>query len=271
MVSEKTPNVPALERGMEILELVAKSKNGFTFSQLTRQLSFPKSSIHCLLVTFERLGYLQRMSSGRYVAGLNLAKMANAASHGILLRQKAAPLLADLTQRTGLTSHVAILEESEVVLVAKVEPSGTAPVATWVGKHIDCHCTSVGKSLLAWRAEDQVDAIVRQRRMLRHNENTICTVSRLKEELARIRQAGYALDDEEEEIGVRCVGAPVYGTSGEVEAAISISGSVEQISDSNLPRLASLVQEVAFELSLRLGWTPHPLVAGANQQSARVM
>src|SRR5215831_7016502 len=126
MASEKTPNVPALERGMEILELVAKSKNGFTFSQLTRQLDFPKSSIHCLLVTLERLGYLQRLSSGRYVAGLNLARLAAAASHGVLLRQKAGPLLGELTQRTGLTAHMAILEDNEAILIAKVEPTNTS-------------------------------------------------------------------------------------------------------------------------------------------------
>ena len=127
MASEKTPNVPALERGMGILELVAKSKNGFTFSQLTRQLSYPKSSIHCLLVTFERLGYLERIpTSGRYVAGLNLVRIANVASHGILLRQKAGPILCELTRRTGLTAHMAVLENNEAVLIAKVEPSGKA-------------------------------------------------------------------------------------------------------------------------------------------------
>jgi DNA-binding IclR family transcriptional regulator len=205
------------------------------------------------------------------VAGLNLARLAAAASHGVLLRQKAGPLLAELTQRTGLTAHMAILEENEAILIAKVEPTNTSPVATWVGKHIDCHCTSLGKALLAWRSEEQVAAVVRQRRMLRHNENTICTLARLKDELARTRRMGYALDDEEEEIGVRCIGAPVFGTSGDVEAAISISGSVEQISDVHLHRLASLVQEIASEMSLRLGWSPHPLVASGQASAARMM
>jgi DNA-binding IclR family transcriptional regulator len=166
---------------------------------------------------------------------------------------------------------MAILENNEAILIAKVEPTGTSPVATWVGKHIDCHCTSLGKALIAWRPEEQVAAIVKQRRMLRHNENTICTLTRLKEELARTRRAGYALDDEEEEIGVRCIGAPVFGTSDDVEAAISISGSVEQISDAHLSRLASLVQEIAFEMSLRLGWSPHPLVAAGQAHSAALM
>jgi DNA-binding IclR family transcriptional regulator len=255
MSADKTPTVPALERGLTILEVVAKSKNGYTFSQLAQQLDFPKSSIHSLLVTFERLGYLQRLeSSGRYVAGLNLVRIATVASHGITLRQKAGPLLCELTQRTGLTAHIAILENKEALLVAKVEPSGTVPVATWIGKRIDYHCTSLGKALIAWRREDEIDELVKERRMLRHNENTISSLTRLKQELMRTRQAGYAVDDEEEEIGFRCIGAPVLGVSGEVEAAVSVSGTVEQIRTEDVPHMGALVQEAAFEMSRRLGW-----------------
>ncbi len=258
MSAPRTPTVPALERGLAILEIVAKSKNGYTFSQLARQLDFPKSSIHALLVTFERLGYLQQLdTSGRYVAGLNLVRIATAASHGIMLRQKAGPFLCELTQRTGLTSHMAILEHNEALLVAKVEPSGTIPVATWVGKRIDYHCTSLGKVLIAWLGEAEIDKLVRERRMLRHNENTICTPARLKQELMRTRQAGYALDDEEEEIGMRCVGAPVIGISGNVEAAVSVSGTVLQIRLEDVTRLGTLVQEAAFDMSRRLGVSPH--------------
>jgi DNA-binding IclR family transcriptional regulator len=249
----KTPTVPALERGLAILELVAKSRNGLTFSQVSRRLDFPKSSIHCLLVTFERLGYLQRLeSSGRFVAGLNLMRIATVASHGITLRHKAGPLLAELAQRTGLTVHMAVLENSEALLIAKVEPSGTPPVATWVGKRIDYHCTSLGKALIAWLSEEEIRRLVKERHMLRHNENTISTLARLSDDLMRTRRVGYAIDDEEEEIGIRCVGAPVLGGSGKVEAAVSISGTTEQIRAEDLPRMGSLIQEAAFELSRRL-------------------
>ena len=174
--AQKTPTVPALERGLAVLELVAKSRNGLTFSQVSRHFDFPKSSIHCLMITLERLGYLQRLeSSGRFVAGLNLVRIASAASHGITLRQKAGPLLTDLAQRTGLTVHMAVLENSEALLIAKVEPSGTRPVATWVGKRIDYHCTSLGKALIAWLPDDEIRSLVREHHMLRHNENTMST------------------------------------------------------------------------------------------------
>jgi DNA-binding IclR family transcriptional regulator len=256
MTANKTPTVPALERGLAILELVARSRNGLTFSQVSRRLDFPKSSIHCLLISFERLGYLQRLeSSGRFVAGLNLMRIATVASHGITLRQKAGPLLSELAQRTGLTVHLAVLENNEALLIAKVEPSGTYPVATWVGKRIDYHCTSLGKALIAWMPDEEIHRLVKERHMLRHNENTISTLARLQADLARTCRAGYAIDDEEEEIGIRCVGAPVLGVTGKVEAAVSVSGTVDQILSEDLPRVGAIVQESAFEMSRRLGWT----------------
>jgi len=270
--AQKTPTVPALERGLAVLELVAKSRNGLTFSQVSRNFDFPKSSIHCLLVTLERLGYLQRLeSSGRFVAGLNLVRIATVASHGITLRQKAGPVLTDLAQRSGLTVHMAVLENNEALLIAKVEPSGSRPVATWVGKRIDYHCTSLGKALIAWLSDEEIRSLVRERQMLRHNENTISTLARLKENLMATRSAGYAVDDEEEEIGIRCVGAPVVGVSGKVEAAVSVSGTVEQIPADDIPRLGATLQEAASEMSRRLGWTPATGVVelGAAAQGAR--
>jgi len=134
-------------------------------------------------------------------------------------------------------------------------------VATWVGKRIDYHCTSLGKALIAWLPDDEIRSLVREHHMLRHNENTISTLAKLKENLMSTRSAGYALDDEEEEIGVRCVGAPVLGVSGKVEAAISVSGTVEQIRWEDIPRFGTMLQESTFELSRRLGWTPGAGVA----------
>ena len=83
-------------------------------------------------------------------------RIATVASHGITLRQKAGPLLTELAQRTGLTVHMAVMENNEALLIAKVEPSGTRPVATWVGKRIDYHCTSLGKALIAWMTDEEI-------------------------------------------------------------------------------------------------------------------
>jgi DNA-binding IclR family transcriptional regulator len=254
MAASKTPSVPALQRGLAILELVAHSKSGLTFSQLTRHFDFPKSSVHCLLVTFEREGFLQRDSTtGRYMSGLKLVSIANVALQGIVLRDKAAPLLRPLVAATGMTVHMAILDRDEVVVVAKVERPGGHRVATWVGKRVDPHCTSLGKCLIAYLSEQDLDRLIGQRGLLRHNENTIVSPSRLKEELAKIRALGYAMDDEEEEIGVRCIGAPVWDWDGRVIAAVSVAGPTTRINEETFDALVSDVRRTALAISQQLG------------------
>jgi DNA-binding IclR family transcriptional regulator len=255
MPASKTPSVPALERGLAILELIVRSRSGLTFSQLTRHFEFPKSSIHCLLLTLERQGYLARdEATGRYMSGQKLVSIANMAIDGIVLREKAAPLLRALMTKTGTTVHMAILDHDDVVLVAKVDRPGVNRVATWIGKRVDAHCTSLGKCLLAHLPEEDVDRLMRHHGLLRHNENTIVSPARLKRELARTRLLGYALDDEEEEIGVRCIGAPVLNWERSVVAAISIAGTTARINSETCDGLIEQVKHTALEISRQLGY-----------------
>lgn len=249
----KTPSVPALKRGLAILELVAQSRSGLTFSQISRNLAFPRSSIHCLLLTLERQGYVRRSNStGKYRCSMKLFRIADLALDRIMLREQAAPFLRELAQRTGMTVHMAILEHSEAALVAKLEWHGAPPVATWTGKRLGLHCTSLGKSLIAWLPEAEVERLTRESGMLRHNENTIASLPKLIQELARTRAQGYAVDDEEEELGVRCIGAPVFDPDGRVAAAVSISGTTELIHADNCTELAADVRHAAGQISIVL-------------------
>ena len=261
MAAIKTPLVPALDRGLTILEMVSKSRSGLTFSQLARSLDFPKSSIHSMLVTFERLGYLHRSeTTGRYACGIKLAEIANMAMDGTGMREKASPLLRDLSERTGLTVHLAILEGQEATLIAKAATIAGQHIATWTGKRLDLHCTSLGKCLIAYLEESQIDDIIRRRGLLRHNENTIRSARKLKEDLEATRTRGFALDDQEEEIGVRCVGAPIFNADGRVIAAVSLSATIEQMGPENQKELISALQHTAVAISGRLGWTGQPPV-----------
>lgn len=255
MRASKTPSVPALLRGLAILERIAKSKRGLTFAQITRQFDFPKSSVHCLLLTLEREGYLQRdHPTGRYMTGMKLVNLAGLALDGLVLREKATPMLRALVAETGMTAHMAILDRDEVAVVAKLERAGQHRVATWVGKRIDAHCTSLGKCLIAHLPDDEVDRLIGDRGLLRHNENTIVSPARLKEELAKTRLLGYAIDDEEEEIGVRCIGAPVRNWDGRVVAAVSVSGSTSRITVETFEEIADRVKQTALGISRQLGF-----------------
>jgi DNA-binding IclR family transcriptional regulator len=251
MAAVKTPSVPALERGLALLELIAKSRSGLTFSQLARMVDYPASSIHCLLITLERQGYLHRSeTSGRYMCGMKLVRIANVALDGIMLREKASPLLRDLCKRTGLTVHLAIRERNEAMLIAKVSSIEGQHIATWIGKRIDVHCTSMGKCLIAWLPEPELDELIRHHGLLRHNENTISSARKLKQELEKTRASGYAVDDQEEEIGIRCVGAPVFDSNGNVVAAVSVSGTIDQIDLENCRELIECIQQTGRAISI---------------------
>jgi DNA-binding IclR family transcriptional regulator len=248
----KTQSVPALERALLILEHLARSRHGVTLSQLTRKLQLPKSTCHALLLTLERCGYAVREEdTGRYRLGTRVYALANMALSGTSLRDQAAPFLYKLMQETGLTVHLAILEQGEAVLIDRIEPSGAPKVATWVGKRMGLHCTALGKALVAYLPEAEVNELVRRQGLLRHNENTIASMRRLRQACEAVQQSGYAIDDEEEEIGVRCIGAPVFNWKHEVVAAISVSGTTAQLD--NMPPLAGRVKETAMAISHHLG------------------
>jgi len=257
MRATKTPSVPALQRGLAILERIANSRRGLTFAQLARFFDFPKSSVHTLVLTLEREGYLQRDdATGRYMTGRKLVHIAGMTLDGLVVRERAAPLLRTLVADTGMTAHLAVLDRHEVTVVAKVDRPGVHRIATWVGKRMDVHCTSLGKCLVAHLPDEQVDRLINDRGLLRHNEHTIVSPERLKQELARTRAIGYAVDDEEEELGGRCVGAPVWDRDGRVVAAVSVAGGIDQINADTLATIAAQVMAAAMAISKELGYRP---------------
>jgi DNA-binding IclR family transcriptional regulator len=256
MPTLKTPSVPAVERTLAIFEILSQARLGLTLSELARRMQVPKSSLHCVLLTLERTSYVNRnRRTGRYLLALKLFGIANSALSGLKVREVAEPFLRALMEETQLTIHLAILERSEAVLVERVEPPGLIRLATWVGKRMDVHCTSVGKALAAGLTEEQLNRVIHERPLLRHNDNTIVSVTKLKKELARVKEMGYAVDDEEEEIGLRCIGVPIRDASGTAVAAISIGGTTGQITESNVGRLAERVKKAAAGIAeaLQLG------------------
>lgn len=255
MSASKTPSVPAVERALGILEMLAESRNGLTLSQLVEQSGLPKSSLHCLLLTLERCGYLHRNErTSRYMFGVKLFSLANTSLSGLRLREQAIPFLVSLMQQTRLTVHMGILEQYEAVLIAKYDPPGHYRLATWLGKRMEAHCTGLGKVLAAYMPEEDLDQLIQVRGFPRHNENTLITAKRFKEEMAKVRRQGFALDDEEDEIGLRCIGAPVFDETGAVAAAVSIAGTTYQINSENLSDLAFKLKSCALSISQTLGY-----------------
>ena len=260
MTDLKTPSVPALERALTILELLADSRSGLTLPEIAHRLELPKSSVHCLLVTLERHRYLHRREqTNRYLFGSKLFSLGNMALSNLELREVAAPRMRELAESTHLTVHLGILEKHEAVLIEKAEPPGVSKLATWLGKRMDVHCTGIGKALIAYLSEAELDRLVSEQGLPRHNDSTIVSLRKLKHQLAQVRRLGYSTDDEEDEIGFRCVGCPVFGSDGKVGAAVSISGSTSQVREDNSPGLVREIMGTARSISAALGYCTRPI------------
>ena len=251
--------MPALERALAILEMLANARAGLTLAEITRHLGLARSSAHYLLLTLERHGYLQRnRQTGRYMFGLKLFSLANTAMSGLSVREQAVPFLNALREKTRLTVNMAILEHNEVVIIEKVEPPSLFRLATWVGMRLPVHCTSMGKALLAYLPEAELDRLLKPG-LLHYNENTIVSSKRLKQHLAQIRRLGYAIDDEEATIGLRGIGAPILDLTGRAIASISVAGTTAEITPENLSSLAEKVKQTAVAISQQIGLDPKEL------------
>jgi DNA-binding IclR family transcriptional regulator len=251
----KEYSVPAIERALSVLQCLGHSRRGFSISEISRRLKIPKSSAHLILTTLERRGFLQKNTqTGKFHFGLQLVSLSRNALENLDLREEARPFLCDLMQESGLTVHMAVLERDEAVIIEKVEAPGLVRLASWIGRRLDVNCTGVGKVLIAFLPNDELDYLLRTKAFARHNSRTIISRSALRRELMLVKQAGYALDDEEDEPGVCCIGAPVFDENGNAVVAISVAGTTSQIGADRVPILARQVKRAARGISLRLGY-----------------
>ena len=179
-VEKPTGGVPALERALTVLESLAQSRKGYSASELSRRLNLPKSSVHLILRTLERRGYLQKQATGgRYRFGMKLMALGRAALDGVELRDEARPSLAALVATTGLTVHMGVLERSEIVIIERIESTSPVRVVSWIGRRMDLNATAVGKALIAYLPAHEFEAQVRPSQLPRHNDRTIATIAAL--------------------------------------------------------------------------------------------
>jgi len=255
-MTDSTSKSNSVDRALSILELVALRTDGMTNSEISRKLRIPKSSASYILRTLEQRGYLRRDShSQRYSIGLKIAGLAHGMREFSELRDAASPILERLVEKTRLTAHLAVLEKGQAVYIDRAEHPGFLKINTWVGRHLNVHATAVGKILLADRSSAEVQAILAAQGMEAKTPKTISHPAAYLEELALVRKQGFAEDNEENNLGVRCVAAPVLGAAGEVIAAIGLTGASSHVTDESVPQISRIVIEGALLVSRQLGFT----------------
>lgn len=246
--------VPAVDRAFDLLELMARTSRGFTLTDVTRKLGLPKSSAHYLINTLLTRGYLYRDNDGRhYIPGPGLSGFATIEAADSKLSLIAMPYLRELQAKLNLTAQFAVLKGAEGVVIAKVDSPADDGRGIWVGRHMDLHCTALGKALICHFSEEELERLFRYRGFARYTPNTICSMKDLAEELARTRERGYSVNDEEHTLGVLAVAAPVFNHIARVVASVSVRWSAAHpVSLGQMQRAASEITATAREISRHL-------------------
>jgi IclR family acetate operon transcriptional repressor len=243
-----TDGVQSLERAFQLLELMAEAGGEVALSRLAHDSGMPLSSIHRLVRTLVTRGYVRQLPSRRYVLGPRLIHLGETASR--TLGTWARPHLSRLVDAIGETANLAMLDGDRLVYAAQVPSRHSMRMFTEVGRRVHLHCTGVGKVLLAGLPEEEVRGVLARTGMPAQTPRTLIDPDMLLAQLHRVAAQGYAIDDGEQEAGVRCVAVPVPG--GAPAAAISVSGPEGRLAMDAVPHVVSLLQSAAAALAAEL-------------------
>lgn len=220
--------VQTIERVATIFDAMARSSQGISLKELSAEVDLPKGTTHRLLSSLAYFGYVrQTPESKNYHLGFKLVELGNRLLDHLDLRVQARPFLVNLCQRTKETVHLVVLDQHEALYVDNVVPDeqhGGLQLVSRVGQRVPAHCSSAGKVLLAQLSVRELVSLVKEKGIVKRTENTITDVDTLKAHLKVVRSQGYAVDEEENEQGIRSIGAPIFNHQNQVIAAVSISG-----------------------------------------------
>jgi IclR family acetate operon transcriptional repressor len=250
--------VQSLDRAFAILEAMADAGGVIGLSQLAADSGLPLATIHRLVRTLVDLGYVRQEPSRQYSLGPRLMRLADGSTKR--LGSLAQPHMQRVVQELGESVNLAVLDGEEIVYVAQVQPSQNfMRMFTEVGRRVKPHATAVGKAILATRPEEEVRELLKRTGMPRRTEHTLTTPKLLAADLERVRESGYALDNGEQELGVRCVAVAVPGAPRPM--ALSMSGPLTRMSDAMIDRAAPILHAAAEKIGAELGATAPSVTA----------
>jgi DNA-binding IclR family transcriptional regulator len=245
----------SLKRGLRILEVIATIGSSATLAEIARKTNLPRSTAHHLLRALVEFGYLSQDGDARsYALASKLFRLTRSPWTMEQLAEVAKTYLDDLSSRTGEGASLAVLRDGVVTVIAKREPEGPVRVVQEVGARRPIYCTAVGKSLAAWLPEQELEGILNRTVFGRMTDNTITSRVAFLRELARVRAAGFAVDNEEHIKGIRCLAAPIRDHSGEVRASLCVVGPKNHLPLRRLSQIRGVLAAVAGDLSARLGY-----------------
>lgn len=250
---EKPGTVQTLDRALKIIELLALHGEGFGVTEIGQRVGLHKSTVHRLLSHLVSQGYIEKDEARPvYTLGLKFIELASLRLNQVELKTEAGPYLRRLAATLGQPVHLAILDHLEAVYIEKIEPQAHLRMYSQIGKRIPLHCSALGKCLVADLGPEALVQLADRLTYERFTDRTHTAPAEFVAEVAQARSRGWAVDDEEHEPGIRCLGAPIRDFTGKTVAALSASGAA--LTADRDPEVSGLVIEAAEAVSRRLGW-----------------
>lgn len=253
-MTKSVSSVQSVERALNIIEILQDLPNGLGVTELSHRLEVSKSTAHRLLMSLYNKGFVQQdLQTEKYYLGLKFIELGQVVTDNLDIRKVASPYLRQLTEKTGETAHLAIMDKNEIVYIDKLESSATIRMFSNIGKRAPIHCTGIGKAIFAFLQDQQIEQIIKDTGLRKYTEKTRTTREEMLIEIQEIRLRGYSIDDEEHEMGIKCSAAPIFNHKNEVVAGISVAGPIMRVTEEKLEMMAQEVLKVSTEISRLLG------------------
>lgn len=237
-----------------VLKVFSEDEAEIGISSLAKRLGLAKSTVHRLAVTLASEGFLeQNPDNGRYRLGLSLFSLGALVRRRMDVSNEARPLLGQLRDKTQEAVHLAILAQTSIIYLYNLESSQAIGIRSYIGARKPAVCTAEGRVLLAYGAPEVTAAALKEG-LVERTPKTLTDPAAFKRALEEVRQSGYAVDDEESEVGMRGVAAPIRDISGKVVAAVGLAGPIQRLTKRDLRALATDVIATADAVSVRLGY-----------------
>jgi len=252
---KEVKRINSIVKTSAIIDLLAYSTEPLSLSAISGELGMIKTTVHGYLSTLVDVGYVaQEAETGRYFLGYKLFEIGSTVSRKWNERKIAYPYMQQLAELTGNTIHLAVLDDGEVLYIGKNDSSGAIPLASDIGLKLPAHCTGVGKILLSSLPLSELRRYIRRRGLEKYTKYTITDPDKLQSELERIREQGYAIDEQEYVESLKCVAVPIYNSKGEITSALSIAGSALKIRGKALEMRKQRLLYASHEISKLLGY-----------------
>jgi IclR family KDG regulon transcriptional repressor len=247
--------IHVIDRAAQILDCFGFDCQELSVSEIGVKTRLHRSTAHRILMALEYNDLIQQNpENGKYRLGMKLFKLGHQVVSHLNLREVCRPFLKRIMNATQETAHLAVLDDNQVLYLDKVEGPHALRMPSRVGRHIPTYCTSLGKAMLSCLGEEDVRAILGKTPLTAYTSNTAKNCEQLLADVRAVRKRGYAVDKEEIELGLRCVGAPIRDHTGRMVGAISVAAPSARLSEKKIPVFGRLIMAVASEISQQLGY-----------------